>query len=578
MSAQENSEADAILTEADTRLKELAIESARASWVRATHITDDTELLDAQASARLIAATVELAKRAAKVQGLPRGSPAERQLKLLRLSLSLIAPSGPKLAEELTGLVALMEGIYAKKTFAPPGASTPFDLQALERILKQSRDPKELAAVWTGWHSVGRDMKRSFARYVTLANQGAREVGFADTGAMWRSKYDMDPDDFARDCDRVWAQVEPLYRSLHAYVRWRLVETYGPDVVPPGGPIPTHLLGNMWAQSWEGVLPIVTPSSQGPGYDLTEILVARGTTPEEMVRYGEKFFVSLGMDPLPPTFWARSMIRRPRDREVVCHASAWDIDLDTDLRVKMCIEITEDDFQTIHHELGHNYYQYACRNQPYLYRDSANDGFHEAVGDTIGLSVTPEYLVRIGLIPQAPDARADIGFLLGRALEKVAFLPFGLLVDQWRWKVFSGEVTPERYNSSWWELKRRYQGIAPPAPRSEEEFDPGGKYHVPANVPYMRYFLADLLQFQFHRALARDAGWSGPIHRASIYGNRAAGRRLQEMLTLGLSRPWPDALEGLTGERTVEGSAILEYFAPLQSWLDEQNRGHPVGW
>jgi peptidyl-dipeptidase A len=567
-----------IIQEAEGRLKDLSIEASRAEWVRATYISEDTEAVASRATARVIAATVELAKRAARVPGLVPGSETERKLRLLRLSLSLIAPSDPAATEELTGLVASMEGAYARMTYAPTGASTPLDLQALSRILSQSRDPRELEDVWTGWHRVGRGMRPSFVRYVALANQGAREVGFRDTGTMWRSKYEMDPEAFARDCDRVWSQVRPLYLSLHAYVRRRLAETYGAERVPPSGPIPAHLLGNMWAQSWEGIYPLVAPPGAGTGYDLTQILVSRGTTPEEMVKYGERFFDSLGFQPLPSTFWTRSMLTRPRDREVVCHASAWDLDYEEDLRIKMCIEITEDDFQTIHHELGHNYYQRAYRHQPFLFRDSANDGFHEAVGDTIGLSVTPEYLVRIGLLSEAPPVNSDIGLLLVRALEKVAFLPFGLLVDQWRWKVFSGEIPPERYNSAWWELKLQYQGVAPPSHRSEEEFDPGAKFHVAGNVPYMRYFLAHLLQFQFHRALSREAGASGPLHRASIYGDAEAGRRLREMLALGQSRPWPDALEGMTGERTVDGSALLEYFAPLQRWLDEQNRGHPIGW
>jgi peptidyl-dipeptidase A len=578
MQANEEVSAEEILREIEGRLRDLSIESNRAEWIRATFVTDDSEAVASLATARAITATVELAKRASKVRGLVRGTDTERRLRLLRLSLPLIAPGEPGAAQELTGLVTSMEGIYSKMTYAPSGTSTPLDLQALSSILAHSRDPRELEDVWTGWHTVGRAMRSSFVRYVALANRGAREVGFADTGAMWRSKYDMDPDEFARDCDRVWGQVRPLYLSLHAYVRRRLAETYGADRVPANGPIPAHFLGNMWAQSWEWIYPLVAPAGADPGYDLTKILVDRNTTPEEMVRYGERFFVSLGLDPLPPTFWTRSMITRPRDREVVCHASAWDLDYQEDLRIKMCTEINAEDFQTIHHELGHNYYQRAYRHQPFIYEDSANDGFHEAVGDTIGLSVTPEYLVRIGLLDAAPSDDKDIGLLLARALEKVAFLPFGLLVDQWRWKVFDGEIPPGQYNPTWWELKRKYQGVAPPAPRSDDEFDPGAKFHVAGNTPYMRYFLAHLLQFQFHRALAKEIGWTGPVHRASIYGNRSAGRRLNDMLALGSSRPWPDALEGMTGERTVDGSALLEYFAPLQRWLDEQNRGHPVGW
>jgi peptidyl-dipeptidase A len=413
---------------------------------------------------------------------------------------------------------------------------------------------------------------------VELANRGASELGFPDTGAMWRSKYDMDPDDFAREVDRLWSEVEPLYRSLHAYARRRLLEHYGADRVPERGPIPAHLLGNMWAQSWEGILPLLALPADAQDVDLTEILLRRKFTAPEMVRFAERFFMSLGFDPLPESFWERSMLVRPRDREVVCHASAWDVDFVDDLRLKMCIEITGEDFNTVHHELGHNYYQRAYSRQPFLFRDSAHDGFHEAIGDTIALSVTPEYLVRIGLLDRPADLSGDLAQLLRRALDKVAFLPFGLVVDKWRWQVFSGDIAPPDYNATWWAIRRKYQGIAPPAARNDEEFDPGAKFHVPANVPYMRYFLADILQFQFHRALAREAGVSGPLHRASIYGSKEAGRRLAATLEMGMSHEWPDALEALTGQRRMDAGGLLEYFAPLQKWLDEQNRSSPVGW
>jgi len=325
-------------------------------------------------------------------------------------------------------------------------------------------------------------------------------------------------------------------------------------------------------------LPPRLPGGLEPGFDLTQILVDRHTSATEMVRYGERFFVSLGLDPLPTSFWERSMLVRPRDREVVCHASAWDLDFVDDLRIKMCTEITGEDFQTIHHELGHNYYQRAYSRQPFLFRESAHDGFHEAVGDTIGLSVTPEYLVRIGLLGTAPDASRDLGLLLQRALEKVAFLPFGLVVDRWRWEVFAGRITPAEYNRTWWEMSERYQGIRPPAPRGEEEFDPGAKFHVPANVPYMRYFLAHILQFQFHRALARAIGHRGPLHRASIYGSKEAGERLRTMLEMGSRNEWPDALEAVTGERRMDAQGLLDYFAPLQRWLEDQVRAGPKGW
>jgi peptidyl-dipeptidase A len=447
----------------------------------------------------------------------------------------------------------------------------------ITRIMNTSRDPKQLLDVWKGWHTISRPMRKDYVRLVELSNKGAKELGYADTGALWRSKYDMDPDAFAKELDRLWEQVKPLYVQLHAYVRWKLREKYG-EAVPAEGPIPAHLLGNMWAQQWDGVYPLAGPKDSGPGYDLTAILKQRKTDAIQMTKYGEGFFTSLGFAPLPKTFWERSMFTRPRDRDVVCHASAWDVDNDNDLRIKMCIDITGDDFNVIHHELGHNFYQRAYNQQPYLFRDSANDGFHEAIGDTIALSITPEYLVKLGLISKAPDASGDIALLLQKALDKVAFLPFGLLIDQWRWKVFSGEIKPEQYNKAWWDLRLKYQGVAPDAPRGEEDFDPGAKYHVPANVPYTRYFLAHLLQFQMHKTLSDTAGCKDPLHRCSIYGNKAAGDKLQSMLEMGMSRPWMDALEKGAGTRQMDGEALRAYFAPLEKWLIEQNKGKPSGW
>ncbi|MGA9626207.1 MAG: M2 family metallopeptidase [Bryobacteraceae bacterium] len=575
-------EARKFIDDVEQKLLVLNVDSARADWVKSTYITDDTETLSAKLDERAIAATVEYAKQSTRFDGLQLDPVTARKIKLLKLSLTIATPSDPKESEELTRIVAGMEGAYGKGKYCPSGPASCKDLDQLSNILAESRDPKQLLDAWTGWHAIARPMRQDFVRYVELANKGARELGFQDNGAMWRAKYDMPPDAFAAELDRLWEQVRPLYLSLHAYVRARLRQKYG-DAVPASGPIPADLLGNMWAQEWDNIYPLVAPANADPGYDLTALLKKRNTDWKQMVKYGENFFVSLGFDPLPQTFWERSLFLKPRDREVVCHASAWDIDMVDDVRLKMCIQITGEDFLTIHHELGHNFYQRAYSGQPPLFRDSANDGFHEAVGDTIALSITPEYLVKLGLLDKAPDTSKDIGLLLHRALEKIAFLPFGLVIDQWRWKVFSGEIPPEKYNQTWWQLREKYQGIAPPggpagAPRGEEDFDPGAKYHVAANVPYMRYFLADILQFQFHRALAQAAGCTGPLNRCSIFGDQAAGSRLNAMLEMGQSRPWQDALEKIAGTREMDASAIRDYFAPLQKWLDEQNRGKPVGW
>jgi peptidyl-dipeptidase A len=465
-----------------------------------------------------------------------------------------------------------MEGDYGKGKYCPDGDKGKcLDITALEEIMGTSRDPEKLKQTWIGWHQIAPPYRKNYERFVELSNKGAKEMGFKDTGALWRSKYDMDPDAFAAEMERLWQQVKPLYDSLYTYTRRKLSEKYGKDIVATDKPIPAHLLGNMWAQTWGNVYPLLAPAGGDRGYDLTQILKARNTDVKQMVRYGESFFTSLGFESLPPTFWERSMLAKPNDREVVCHASAWHIDFEKDVRLKMCVQINEEDFTVVHHELGHNYYQLAYSVQPFLFRDSANDAFHEAIGDTVALSVTPPYLKQIGLIDRVPDSSADLGFLLNRALDKVAFLPFGYLVDQWRWKVFSGEIGPNDYNKAWWELREKYQGVSPPVPRSEQDFDAGAKYHVPANTPYARYFLASILQFQFHRALCREAGFNGPLYQCSIYGNKKAGEKLKAMLAMGLSRPWPEALKAMTGEDKMDATAIIDYFAPLKTWLDEQN-------
>ena len=565
-------EAEKFIADAEKRLLDLNIKGSRADWVKSTFVTDDTEALAAQANENLIAATSELAEQSRRYEGLDLSPDVKRKLKLLKLSLTLPAPKDPAERAELTRIAASMEGDYGKGKYCPDNdQSKCMSLPQLEERMANSRDPEELKRIWIGWHKIAVPIKKDYVRFVELSNKGAKEMGFKDTGAMWRAKYDMEPDAFAAEMERLWQQVKPLYDSLYTYTRHKLSEKYGKEIVAEDKPIPAHLLGNMWAQTWGNVYPLLAPANADRGYDLGATLKARNTDAKQMVRYGESFFTSLGFESLPATFWERSMLTKPADRDVVCHASAWDIDFEKDVRLKMCIQINEEDFSVVHHELGHNYYQMAYAGQPFLFRDSANDGFHEAIGDTMALSVTPQYLKQLGLIDKVPDQSADIGFLLNRALDKVAFLPFGYLVDQWRWKVFSGEVGPNEYNKAWWELREKYQGVTAPVPRTEQDFDAGAKYHVPANTPYARYFLAAILQFQFHRALCREAGFNGPLYQCSIYGNKQAGEKLKAMLALGLSKPWPEALKAMTGEDKMDATAIIDYFAPLKQWLDEQN-------
>jgi peptidyl-dipeptidase A len=572
-------DAKAFLDQVNATMLRLSTEQGQAGWVYSTFITHDTEALNARANQNFIEAVAKFAKDAARFDNVEVPADQRRQLNLLKLALELVTPSDPREAEELTKLASGMEATYGRGKWCRTATdeSSCLDVEEVTEVMATSRDPQRLREVWDGWHTISIPMRKDYTRFVELANKGAKELGFADTGAMWRLKYDMPAEEFTKEVDRLWEQVKPLYLSLHAYVRMKLREKYG-DAVPESGPIPAHLLGNIWAQDWSNVFPVVAPAGGGQSFDLSAILKARKTSAVDMTRMGERFYTSLGLAPLPQTFWERSLFTKPADREVVCHASAWNIDLVEDVRIKMCIDPTAEDFGTIHHELGHNYYQRAYKSQPVLFRDSANQAFHEAIGDTVGLSVTPEYLVKIGLLDKAPDASGDIPLLMQQALAKIAFLPFGLVIDQWRWDVFSGKIPASAYNAGWWERRTKYQGIAPVVPRGEEFFDPGAKYHVPANYSYTRYFLAHILQFQFHRELAKIAGCPGPLHRCSIYDSRDAGTRLDAMLTMGASRPWQDALEALTGSRQMDASAIVDYFAPLKTWLDAQVKGKPVGW
>ena len=556
--------------------------SSQVYWVNATYITHDTDALAAQAGAEGTEKSVKYALEAAKyaeVEGLD--PEVARKLAILRNGIVLPAPTTEGAATELNEIATSLNSQYGKGKGTLNGEEiSGSDIEAEMGNLE--RTPAELAEMWASWHTnVGAPMKEDYARMVEIANQGAVELGFDNVGTMWRSGYDMPPEEFSGELERMWQEVAPLYQALHTYVRTKLNEKYGDDIQPASGPIRADLLGNMWAQEWGNIYPLVAPEGAGDlGYDIGELLEEQGKGPLDMVKIGEGFYSSLGFEPLPETFWERSMFTKPADREVVCHASAWDVDNKDDIRIKMCIKRNADDFITIHHELGHNYYQRAYKEQDFLHLNGANDGFHEAIGDMIALSITPEYLVQIDMLERedVPGADKDIGLLLRQAMDKVAFLPFGLLVDKWRWGVFDGSITPTDYNTAWHDLKREYQGITPPVDRPDDAFDPGAKYHIPGNTPYTRYFLARILQFQFYKAACDQAGWKGPLHRCSFYGNKEVGEKLNAMLEMGASKPWPDALEAFTGSREMSGKAMMEYFAPLKKWLDEQNKGKQSGW
>lgn len=555
---------------------QLNLDGARAEWIYQNFITEDTAALASAANQKSTEAGVRFAMEAAKFDQVDVSADQRRKLNFLKQSLVLPAPQDTAKSAELAKIGSELGGMYGKGTYTTANGET-LSLGEMTAKMATSRNYDELLDLWQGWRQVSPPMKALYERQVELTNEGAQNLGYQDLGVMWRSNYDMPAEDFGKELDRLWGQVKPLYDDLHCYVRSELGETYGEDKVPQTGPIPAHLLGNMWAQSWGNIYDLVAPENADPGYDVTKQLAAHDYDEIKMVKGAEKFFTSLGFEPLPETFWQRSLFTKPEDRDVVCHASAWDLDSKDDIRIKMCIQRTGEEFSVIHHELGHNFYQRAYKNQPVFYQNSANDGFHEAIGDTIALSVTPKYLKEIGLIDEIPDESKDIGLLMKMALDKIAFIPFGLLVDQWRWKVFSGEITPENYNTAWWELREKYQGVTAPVARDADAFDPGAKYHVPASTPYSRYFLAHIQQFEFHRALCEISGNTDPIHRCSIYNNKEAGKALNTMLEMGSSQPWQQAYKVLTGSEQMDATAILDYFAPLHTWLKEKNKGKQCG-
>ncbi|WP_114392527.1 M2 family metallopeptidase [Oleisolibacter albus] len=563
---------------AEAQLAEAREHSGRLAWVMNTYITPDTLKLSSEAGAAYSALVAKLTAESKQFVGLDLPADVARKLSLLRNETALPSPADAALNKELAELDAKLGELYATGKVCRDDGSDCKTLDEIDDIFRSSRDEKELRRLWTGWHTVAQPMRPLYQREAEIANIGAKELGLTDTGALWRSGYDMKPEEFEAETDRLWEQVKPLYTALHCYARTKLGEKYGTDVVPQDKPIPAHLLGNMWAQEWGNIYDIVAPKQATRNVDVTALLTKAGYDPIKMTKSAEGFFTGLGFASMPQTFWDRSMLTRPKDREVVCHASAWDIDDKDDIRIKMCMRVNGDDFQTIHHEMGHNIYQRAYKAQSTLFRNGANDGFHEAIGDFIALSVTPGYLVKLGLLDKEPSTDGDIGLLLQQAMDKVAFMPFGLLIDKWRWDVFSGKTKPEDYNKAWWDLRVKYQGVAAPVERTEADFDPGAKNHVATSVPYVRYFLARILQFQFHQAACQQAGYTGPLHRCSIAGNTEVGKRFNAMLEMGASKPWPEALKTFTGSDKMDAGAMLAYFAPLKDWLDKQNEGKSCGW
>ena len=557
------------LNQANKNLKEKGHLSSLTSWVHANFITQDTIQIASQSNARFSALATQMALESKKYQG--RNKEQKRMLDILGRILTVPSPEDPIKNKELSLLKTELESLYGSGQYCKKKCQS---LEDLEKVMAESRNPRELLDAWNGWRKISIPMTSKYKRSVELGNLGARELGYKNMADLWRSNYDMSPQSFEKELDRLWIEVKPFYEQLHCFVRHKLNKKYGRSVVNLKSPIPAHLLGNMWAQSWENIGDIVGVRDST---NITKLIKRAKYDSKKMVQTAENFFVSLGMPKLPKSFYKNSLFEKPRDREVVCHASAWHMDSRDDVRIKMCIKINEENFRTIHHELGHIYYYLAYKDLPFIYQTSANDGFHEALGDTIELSITGEYLKKIRLL-KGKTRKADIHKLLKLALSKIAFLPFGLMVDKYRWQVFDGRTSPKDYNKHWWKLREKYQGIKAPNKRPDDAFDPGAKYHIPGYTPYSRYFLAHILQFQFHRSLCKTSGHKGPLHECSIFKSKKAGQKLWKMMKMGASQPWFEALKVITGSQKMDASAIRDYFAPLEKWLKKKNKDLKCGW
>ena len=553
-----------------------------ASWISSNFITYDSQKVIADYGTKSTLKSLERSREAASFDGLDTSKENQRMLNILKSSFVMPPPLDEELASELSEITTSLEAMYGSGEYCFDGEEC-YDLEAFESIIDNSRDPKELLRAWEGWHEIGKPMKPMYMRMVDIGNQGSVDLGYEGLSDLWFSKYDMPAEDFLDDTDRVWSEVKPLYDALHCHVRAKLNEHYGDEVISKTGPLPVHMLGNMWGQSWSNIYDLVYEEKPDSKYiDVTKIINEKSLSEIEMVEYAEDFFISMGFKPLPKTFWERSLFVKPRDRSVVCHASAWNLDpANNDLRIKMCIEKNEEDFITIHHELGHIFYYQAYNHIPTVFQAGANDGFHEAFGDLLTLSITPDYLVDIGFISEddAEEAKQDpIGLLMKQALDGVVIVPWALMLDKWRSGVFDGEIDESNLNSSWWSLREEYQGINTSYERSENYFDPGAKYHIPGNTPYTRYYLASIMQYQFHEALCNLIDYDGYLHECSIYGNKEAGDRIISTMAMGQSLPWQDAFENLTGSRQLSGKSIMNYYAPLKEWLDEENKNRTCGW
>lgn len=555
------------------------------NWNLYTDLTEENQQKSAESAANLGLFIREMKDEVASFDLSALSTETRMQLELI-LSFSGSGLSGNKLGR-LRLLGNQMTERYSTGKVCKGDDSDdclPFDPD-LETLMATSRNCSVLYWAWYGWReSVANQQARDdFAEYVSLLNEGSRTQGWADTGDKWRQTLYM-RDDLKEETARLYAEIKPLFLSLHAYVRRKLYEYYGSDYVNLNGPIPSHLLGNMHPRAWTNIMDIVTPYPSKKRIDVTELIKAKNYTGLAMAKLADDFFKSLGMIPVNPRFFRDSMFEKPDDgRQVVCYPVAFDFYNKEDFRIKMCTDPSFEDFIILHHEMGHIQYFMQYKDLPLVFRNSPNPGFHEGIGDTIVLStVTNKHLHTIGLLEELPeeDNETSINFLMQMALDNVAFMPFGYLIDLYRWKVFDGSIPPEKLNEEWWRMRRDLEGLIPPVSRNENNLDAVSYFHIAYDVPHIRYFVSRILTFQFHEALCNESGHTGPLHECDIYGSKAAGDLFSEFLSQGAKYPWDDTLEIITGQRVMSASSFLKYFQPLNDWLVKQNRLNEdeVGW
>ncbi|NWI33356.1 ACE2 enzyme, partial [Sula dactylatra] len=584
-------QAQMFLEEFNRRAEDISYESSLASWNYNTNITEETARKMNEADAKWSAFYSEASRNASSF---PLSS---IQDPLTRLQIQSLQDKGssvlkPEKYNRLNTVLNTMSTIYSTGTVCK--ITEPSECLVLEpgldTIMANSTDYHERLWAWEGWRAdVGKMMRPLYEEYVELKNEVARLNSYSDYGDYWRANYEADypeeykysRDQLVEDVEKTFEQIKPLYQQLHAYVRHRLEQVYGPKLISSTGCLPAHLLGDMWGRFWTNLYALTVPYPAKPNIDVTSAMVQKKWDAIRIFKAAEAFFFSIGLEKMTEGFWNNSMLTEPTDnRKVVCHPTAWDLGK-KDYRIKMCTKVTMDDFLTAHHEMGHIEYDMAYSKQPFLLRGGANEGFHEAVGEIMSLSAaTPQHLKSLDLLEPTfqEDEETEINFLLKQALTIVGTMPFTYMLEKWRWMVFRGEITKQEWMKRWWEMKREIVGVVEPVPHDETYCDPAVLFHVANDYSFIRYYTRTIYQFQFQEALCKAANHTGPLHTCDITNSKAAGQKLRQLLEFGRSKPWTQALENVTTDKHMNAMPLLHYFEPLYKWLQKNNSGRYIGW